>query len=150
LEHKLRDRQSFSEEDEPMLSALLAKFSKVFFTDINLYHLDGRLLATSRPRLFDEGLMAEVIDPTAYTQMRFEQKSSFIQEETIGNLSYLTAYVPFRNNKREVVAFMSLPYFARQYGLQQEIFSLLGARASIGIPMDGRRRSSSTSATGTK
>ncbi|MCF8465233.1 MAG: GHKL domain-containing protein [Flavobacteriales bacterium] len=131
LEHKLRDRQSFDEEDKPMLSALLAKFSKVFFTDINLYHLDGRLLATSRPRLFDEGLMAEVIDPSAYTQMRFEQKSSFIQEETIGNLSYLTAYVPFRNEKREVVAFMSLPYFARQYGLQQEIFSLLAALTNI-------------------
>jgi len=47
LEQKLRDRQSFSEEDEQMLSALLAKFSKVFFTDINLYQLDGRLLATS-------------------------------------------------------------------------------------------------------
>ncbi|MBP9152189.1 MAG: GHKL domain-containing protein, partial [Flavobacteriales bacterium] len=131
LEHKLRDRQAFDNEDEPMLSALLAKFSKVFFTDINLYHLDGRLLATSRPRLFDEGLMAEVIDPTAYTQMRFEQKSSFIQEETIGNLSYLTAYVPFRNEKREVIAFMSLPYFARQYGLQQEIFSLLAALTNI-------------------
>jgi len=131
LEQKLRDRHVFITEDEPMLAALLAKFSKVFFTDINLYHLDGRLLATSRPRLFDEGLMAEVIDPTAYTQMRFEQKSSFIQEETIGNLSYLTAYVPFRNEKREVIAFMSLPYFARQYGLQQEIFSLLAALTNI-------------------
>lgn len=131
LEHKLRDRQSFDEKDEPMLSALLAKFSKVFFTDINLYHLDGRLLATSRPRLFDEGLMAEVIHPAAYTAMRFGQKSSFIQEETIGNLNYLTAYVPFRNEKREVVAFMSLPYFARQYGLQQEIFSLLAALTNI-------------------
>jgi two-component system nitrogen regulation sensor histidine kinase NtrY len=131
MEHKLRDRPSFNQEDEAMLSTLLAKFSKVFFTDINLYYLDGRLLATSRPRLFDEGLMAEVIDPTAYTEMRFRQKSSFIQEETIGNLSYLTAYVPFRNEKREVVAFMSLPYFARQYGLQQEIFSLLAALTNI-------------------
>ncbi len=131
LEHKLRDRQSFTAEDEPMLSALLAKFAKVFFTDINLYDLDGTLLATSRPRLFDEGLMAEVIDPKAYSEMRFEQKSSFIQEETVGNLSYLTAYVPFRNEKREVVAFMSLPYFARQYGLQQEIFSLLAALTNI-------------------
>jgi signal transduction histidine kinase len=131
LEHKLRDRQSFEESDQAMLSALLVKFSKVFFTDINLYHLDGHLLATSRPRLFDEGLMAKVIHPTAYTEMRFGRKSSFIQEETIGNLSYLTAYVPFRNEKREVIAFMSLPYFARQYGLQQEIFSLLAALTNI-------------------
>ena len=131
MEHKLRDRESFTKADEAMLSTLLAKFSKVFFTDINLYELDGSLLATSRPRLFDEGLMAKVIDPTAYNQMRFAQKSSFIQQETIGNLNYLTAYVPFRNEKREVIAFMSLPYFARQYGLQQEIFSLLAALTNI-------------------
>lgn len=131
LENKLSDKQSFSEKDEAFLSALLAKFSKVFFTDINLYQLDGRLLATSRPRLFDEGLMAEVIDPKAYVEMRFGQRSSFIQEEKIGNLKYITAYVPFRNEKREVVAFMSLPYFARQYGLQQEIFSLLAALTNI-------------------
>lgn len=131
LEHKLQDYQGLSEEDKPKLTALLVKFSKVFFTDINLYHVDGRLLATSRPRLFDDGLMAEVIDPTAYVEMRFGQKSSFIQEETIGNLSYLTAYIPFRNKHREVVAFLSLPYFARQYGLQQEIFSLLAALTNI-------------------
>lgn len=131
LEHKLRDRDTFSDDDKTMLSALLIKFSKVFFTDINLYRLDGHLLATSRPRLFDEGLMAEVIDPQAYEEMRFGERSSFIHEETIGNLNYLTAYVPFRNEKREVVAFMSLPYFARQYGLQQEIFALLATLTNI-------------------
>jgi len=131
LEHKLRDRPSFSEADQLILSTLLNKFSKVFFTDINLYRLDGHLLATSRPRLFDEGLMSKVMDPTAYTKMRFDQQSSFIHEETIGELTYLTAYVPFRNEKREVIAFMSLPYFARQYGLQQEVFSLLAALTNI-------------------
>lgn len=131
LEHKLRDKKSFESEDKLMLSALMVKFSKVFFTDINMYHLDGHLLATSRPRLFDEGLMADVMDPEAYEEMRFGQRSAFIHEETIGNLNYLTAYVPFRNDKREVIAFMSLPYFARQYGLQQEIFALLATLTNI-------------------
>ena len=131
LEHKLRDKKSFEDEDKAMLSALMVKFSKVFFTDINLYHMDGHLLATSRPRIFDEGLMADVMDPVAYEEMRFGQRSAFIHEETIGNLDYLTAYVPFRNDKREVIAFMSLPYFARQYGLQQEIFALLATLTNI-------------------
>lgn len=131
LEHKLRDRDSFEESDKTMLYALMVKFSKVFFTDINLYHMDGHLLATSRPRIFDEGLMADVMDPVAYEEMRFGQRSAFIHEETIGNLNYLTAYVPFRNDKREVIAFMSLPYFARQYGLQQEIFALLATLTNI-------------------
>lgn len=131
LENKLKDREELGDADRVLIAGLLTKFSKVFFTDINLYTIDGRLLATSRPRLYDEGLLAEVIDPRAYTEMRFSQRSSFIQEETIGNLNYLTAYVPFRNERGEVIAFMSLPYFARQYGLQQEIFSLLAALINI-------------------
>lgn len=130
LEHKLQG-QGPLENNQEMIAVLLNKFSKVFFTDINLYHLDGHLLATSRPRLFDEGLMAEVIDPEAYEEMRFGQRSSFIHEETIGKLTYLTAYVPFKDEKGQVVAFMSLPYFARQFGLQQEIFSLLATLTNI-------------------
>ena len=130
LEHKLQGRESL-EDDKEIINTLLTKFSKVFFTDINLYHLDGHLLATSRPRLFDEGLMAEVIDPHAYEEMRFGQRSSYIHEETIGNLNYLSAYVPFRDKDGQVVAFMSLPYFARQFGLQQEIFSLLATLTNI-------------------
>lgn len=130
LENKLKGRGDL-ENDQEMITALLTKFSKVFFTDINLYRFDGHLLATSRPRLFDEGLMAEVMDPEAYDQMRFEQSSSFINEEKIGELEYLSAYVPFRDDNGEVIAFMSLPYFARQYGLQQEIFSLLATLTNI-------------------
>lgn len=131
LERRLADREMFAEEDQPVVSALLNRLSKVFFTDINMYQLNGHLLATSRPRLYDEGLMAKVLDRNAYIEMRFNQRSSFIQEETVGKLKYLTAYVPFRNEKGEVIAFMSLPYFARQYGLQQEVFSLLAALTNI-------------------
>ncbi|MBI1287668.1 MAG: HAMP domain-containing protein [Flavobacteriales bacterium] len=131
LERRLSDRESFSEDDQVMVATLLNRLSKVFFTDINFYQLNGHLLATSRPRLYDEGLMAKVLDRTAYTEMRFNQRSSFIQDETIGNLKYLTAYMPFRNQKGDVIGFMSLPYFARQYGLQQEVFSLLAALTNI-------------------
>lgn len=131
LQGKLGDRDRFSEADVPLLTTLLNKFSRVFFTDINMYQVNGHLLATSRPRLYDEGLMAKVLDHNAYMEMRFNQRSSFIQEETVGQLNYLTAYVPFRNDKGEVIAFMSLPYFARQYGLQQEVLALLAALTNI-------------------
>lgn len=131
LERRLADRDVFTQDDQAIVSTLLGRLSKVFFTDINFYQLNGHLLATTRPRLYDEGLMAKVLDRNAYTEMRFNQRSSFIQEETIGNLKYLTAYMPFRNETGDVIGFMSLPYFARQYGLQQEVFSLLAALTNI-------------------
>lgn len=130
LQHKLSSTADLDSEQR-MITTLLTKFSKVFFTDINLYRQDGHLLATSRPRLFDEGLMAKVMDPEAYHELHDRKRSSFIHEETVADLKYLTAYVPFRNGNGDVVAYMSLPYFARQYGLQQEIFSLLATLTNI-------------------
>jgi two-component system, NtrC family, nitrogen regulation sensor histidine kinase NtrY len=131
LEHKLNDRTELLRKDRPMLHPLLLKFSKVFFTDINLYGLDGKLLSSSRPRVFKEGLMAQVMDPVAYEEMRFRNRSSFIHTENIGRLEYQAAYVPFRNQSGDIIAFLSIPYFARQYSLQQEVISLLAALINI-------------------
>lgn len=131
LEHKLSDKTQFEPQDRELLSVLLSKFSKVFFTDINLYGLDGSLLATSRPRLFGEGLMAEAMDAVAFEAMTVSKRSSFVQSERIGKLDYQAAYVPFRNDKDEIIAYLSLPYFAQQYGLQQEVISLLAALINI-------------------
>lgn len=131
LEHKLSARDRLDIGDRPALFPILSKFSKVFFTDINLYGLDGRLLSSSRPRVFREGLMAQMMDPVAYEEMRFGLRSSYIHSERIGRLEYQSAYVPFRNAGGEVIAYLSLPYFGRQYGLQQEILSLLAPLINI-------------------
>lgn len=131
LVQKLGDRNSLDITDRGVLFPILSKLSKVFFTDINLYGLDGRLLSSSRPRVFKEGFMAQMMDPKAYTAMRFGHHSSLIQTERIGKLEYQTAYLPFRNMKGDIIAFLSIPYFGRQYGLQQEILSLLAPLVDI-------------------
>jgi signal transduction histidine kinase len=131
MEHKLRIRETIEPSDHDELSMLLTKFSKVFFTDINMYDLNGNLLATSQPKVFEEGLVSSRMDPTAFYEMKVNQRSEFIHDEHIGNLEFLTAYAPFRNEKRELMAYMSLPYFARQHGLEQELVSLLAALTNI-------------------
>ena len=131
MEHKLRSRATLEPADHDELSMLLTKFSKVFFTDINLYDLNGNLLATSRPKVFMEGLVSSRMDPIALYEMKVNQRSEFIHDENIGKLEFLTAYAPFRNEKRELMAYMSLPYFARQHGLEQEVVSLLAALTNI-------------------
>ncbi|MFT4524670.1 MAG: two-component system nitrogen regulation sensor histidine kinase NtrY [Bacteroidia bacterium] len=131
MEHKLRIRATLEPSDHDELSMLLTKFSKVFFTDINLYDLNGNLLATSQPKVFEEGLVSSRMDPVAFHEMKVNQRSEFIHDEHIGNLEFLTAYAPFRNEKRELMAYMSLPYFARQHGLEQEVVSLLAALTNI-------------------
>jgi nitrogen fixation/metabolism regulation signal transduction histidine kinase len=109
------------------LDELLRKFSNVFFTDINLYDPQGLLLATSRPEIFENDLQGPRMHPSAYLELAINNAAEFVQEETIGNLRYLSAYVPFRNNEGKLLAYLNLPYFTRQRALTMEITNLVVA-----------------------
>lgn len=120
LHDKLRGEEQLTPRMGPYLDHLLSKLSNVVFTDITLFAPDGSLLATSRPQVFSTGLLAPRMDPAAYRRLAIEGASTFTHEERIGTARFRTAYAPFRNDRGEVLAYMALPYFARQGELEQE------------------------------
>ena len=129
VEHKIGNEE-FLPTQMPIyfqeyLDQILIKFSNVFYTDINLYGLNGQLLATSRNEVFDTGLRSKQMDVNAYEEMILNQKSFYIHNENIGALSYHSAYAPFRNNENDLLAYLNLPYFAKQNELEKEIGGFL-------------------------
>lgn len=110
---------------------LLKKFSNVFFTDINLYDLDGNLYASSRPKVFDQGLASRKMNPDAYSEISIRKKSEFIHDENIGNLAYLSAYLPVKNREGELQAYLNIPYFAKQNDLEKEISTFMVALINV-------------------
>lgn len=129
LSHKLEKEDALGNQEK--LELYLDKFSKVFFTDINLYTLEGRLMASSRPLVFSRGLISSQMDPQAYQHLALDFESRYIHEELIGELEYLSAYVPFVNSKNEVLAYLNLPYFAKQTELEDELSRFLVAVVNI-------------------
>lgn len=125
LEHKLKNEDLNEPGMKEYLQQLLMKFSLVFFSDINLYNTNGSLMATSRPEIFKQNLMAPIMDPTAFKEMHFGRKIFFIQEEHIGNSSYMSSYIPFKNAAGEAVAYINLPFFARESEVRSEISTLI-------------------------
>jgi two-component system, NtrC family, nitrogen regulation sensor histidine kinase NtrY len=118
--------------DYDNLNQLLIKFSDVFYSDINLYDPQGNLLATSRSEIFDQGIMGKKMDPLAYNKMVKEKQAEFIHRETIGNLSFLSAYVPFVNAiDNKLLAFINLPYFTKQNILRNDVTTLVVAIVNI-------------------
>src|SRR5690606_22054797 len=83
------------------------------------------LISTSRPEIVERGLISDKINPDAYFALNNEKKSVFIHDEAISSLKYLSAYVPFRNKKNKVIAYLNLPYFAKQNELETEFSSFL-------------------------
>jgi len=91
LQHKLSAATNLESQDAKLLHQLLRKFSLVFFSDINLYDLDGNLIACSRPKIFDEGLVSDKINTIALRKLVINKKLLFIQT--------LYYWVSFRNYK---------------------------------------------------
>ncbi|HLN53608.1 MAG TPA: ATP-binding protein [Lentimicrobium sp.] len=125
IEHKLDTVSRIENAQKPYLQELLTKFSLVFFSDINLYTTQGSLLATSRPEIFNEGLRSGFMSTEAYNQIAINQRTFFVTNEQIGSYKYLSAYIPFRNKENELIAYINLPFFAREHELRQEISSFL-------------------------
>ena len=137
LEHKLSDQDTLTPDMHQYLGDILYKFSLVFFTDINLYDLNGTLLASSRPEIFEQGLISVKMNSEAFNMISNNRKSFFIHNESIGNYKYLSAYIPFRNFDNNLIAFVNLPYFARQDELTNEISALLVAFINIYVILIG-------------
>jgi len=125
LENKLSEEESINYDMSDYLNRILSQFSVIFFTDINLYNPQGDLIASSQMRMFNEGLISRKIDPSAYAYLHYLDQIEYIQEEAVGELSYLSAYSPLLNRRGEIIGYANLPYFARQTELTNEISSFL-------------------------
>ncbi len=113
---------SFQSLDELMIS-----LSNIFNTDINLYDINGDLIATSRPEIYIRNLTSSRIDKMAWLNLKDLTVSEYFQKEQIGSLEYLSAYRPFFNNDERVLAYLNLPYFRIQSVLAREISNLVVA-----------------------
>jgi signal transduction histidine kinase len=109
----------------------LTKQANIFFADVNIFDPTGQLYASSRSKIFDEGLVSKKMNPEAYYNLAVRKKTEFIQEEHIGKLNYFSAYVPIRNFENTVIGYLNLPYFARQNELRKEIVTFIIAIVNI-------------------
>lgn len=125
VKNKMGEEESLNYDMSDLLNRLLSQFSYIFFTDINIYSPEGNLLASSQMRMFNEGLLSRKINPKAYAHIRYLDEIEYIHEEKIGDLSYISGYTPFYNDRGELLAYINLPYFAKQTELENEISNFL-------------------------
>jgi two-component system nitrogen regulation sensor histidine kinase NtrY len=131
LAYQPRLKSNMKGIDYDNLDQLMIRLSDVFYSDINLYDPEGNLLATSRSEIFDQGILGEKMNPAAYHTMVMEKQAEFIHPENIGNLSFLSAYVPFVNAENKLLAFLNLPYFTKQNILRNDVTTLVVAIVNI-------------------
>lgn len=131
LEQKLGDEKSLNFSSDQYLTYLLTRIATVFSSDINVYNIQGDLLASSQNKLFEEGLLSRKMNPQAFNKLAKENQSEYVNFEQIGKLKFMSAYIPFFNNEHSMIAYINLPAFSKQEELEKEISTLLVALMNI-------------------
>ncbi|MDX5320638.1 MAG: GHKL domain-containing protein, partial [Bacteroidota bacterium] len=123
IENERRFGEMMLYNDE--LAAYLNQLAEFYNTDINLFNLDGQLLASTQLRIFQSGVLLDKINPLAFSKIARETRSQHIQTERIGKLEYLASYVPIFNGNHELIAYMNIPFFSNEKELRMELTSFL-------------------------
>ncbi len=108
-------------KDRQFLQNTLRKISTIFHTDLNVYDHRGLLVASSRPKIFDLGLISEQMNPVALTELQLKNKSSFSHTEDIGKLSFISSYLPIYNENRKEIGYVNLQHFGQQQEYENQI-----------------------------
>ena len=134
VKQKLGDRENL---DPTILGNymeyILKKFANVFATDINLYDTKGKLLASSQPTLYNKGISSQQINADAYKALNYHKKSQLIHQESIGDLSYLAAYIPFKNKSGKMLGYINIQHFAKQRDYENQISGFLIAIVNTAV-----------------
>ena len=100
---------------------ILQRYANTFFTDLNLYELNGQLLATTRPEIYELNLQAPVMNAAAYQSLNGNKDLFFTQEECLGKGKYESTYIPLTDANGNTLAYLNTPYFSSSTELHNEI-----------------------------
>ena len=104
-----------------MLDDILRHYSETFFTDINVYDVNGKLLATTSPEIIDLQLQSSLMNAEAFHNMKDERSLYYIHDETLGKAVYQSSYIAIQDVGGKTLAYLNIPYFSSQSDLETEI-----------------------------
>lgn len=102
-------------------TGLVYDLSNYYKNDISIYRADGRLLMSSNDKLFTQEYIGNIINPKAYRKLHDDGLSGFIEEEELGNLTYISSYYTLLDNNLEIKGYLNVPYFSNRKDLYREI-----------------------------
>lgn len=106
----------------PALNVDLRDMSFAYETDIHVYDLNGRLIGSSAPQIFDMGLLSQQMSPEAF----FADNAKGVFHEQIGNVRYLCAYTDFINGSYMPIGYIAIPSFISEEEMNADVENFIG------------------------
>lgn len=128
---QFKSAELFEMNQKELLNLKLKEYSRLFNTPISLFGADGQLYTTSEPKLYELGLAAGRVNPSAYAGLTQNRAASVSVNEIAGTLNYMSYYTPLYGNNQQLNGFINLPYFARQGDLAKELSGIISALINV-------------------
>lgn len=113
------------------IKSVFAGFSKMYIIDLNFYDVNGDLVFSDQPKVYDNNIISKQMDPIAYCNMHLKKKSLLLNEENIGKLNITSAYVPLLNKDNREVGYLQIPSLYNPKDYNQKIGSFLNLLINI-------------------
>jgi two-component system nitrogen regulation sensor histidine kinase NtrY len=99
--------------------------------DANLYAVDGTLLATSQPLIFENQLLATYLDPAVFRRMK-RGEATFVATDRVGSLEFYVAYSKVLSpDTGEMIGILGIPFFQSGASIEQMQITVLTNIISI-------------------
>lgn len=111
--------------DKIEADAYLNQIGEYYNTDITFFNTSGQVVSSTISKIYDNGIIAPVIDAEAYYRLNNLQESRYVNNERIATFDFIGAYLPVVNKKKIIVGYVMLPYFNKQADLYAELASII-------------------------
>ncbi len=122
MDDQLAIYDSVSNED---IVNLVNDVADIHNVDVNVYDTAGTLQVTSQRIVYTEGFLSNKMHPLGFYHINRLHEVQRVQQEKLGNISYMSIYAPMRGEDGIAYAYINIPYFLSQRELKQEISNFL-------------------------
>ena len=106
--------------DKEEVANKLVEVAQYADVDANLFSVQGRLLATNQPSIYQLGLLAEFMNPEAFESIVEARDEYLIADENVGELGYKTAYASINSfTDGKLLGVLSIPFFESEQELER-------------------------------
>lgn len=113
------------------LPRLLEPISNIHRMDVNLYDLDGSLISSSENDIFKKGIVAPQMGAVAFQALSKMGKDRPVQQEKIGTLEFMSAYIPLKKQSGELLAYIGLPYYSQRRDISSNVTEFMGTLLNV-------------------
>ena len=121
----------YNELDTQELFDAMEDFTRITRSDLNLYNLQGELIRSTKPELFDQLLVGKRINNKAFRQIVKHRQLRYVDLERIAGVRFYSIYEPVFNGDGTMVAIVNVPYFTRSEDVTNATASTVSAVINI-------------------